>query len=352
MIGYYVHNHGWGHFQRALAIARHLGDEVTLLGSLGPGTEIPGNYLELVRDDLPCPVPGGDTTAGGSLHWVPLNHAGLRQRQAVLAEWLTRAECRLLVSDVSVETLLLARLLSVPPVAVALRGDRTDRPHAAGYDAAVRILAPWPREIQHEWPERWLKKTTWLGMISRFDGRPHERRLCEVSGRCVVMMLGRGGHRLLPADIAEATAVDGVHWHVLGDAGPRPQLEPPAAARLVLHGDVPDPWPLLCSADVVVTSAGDASIADVAAARAPLVAIPQQRPFGEQVEHVRVLTRLGLCVAATPWPSHRDWPALLEQARRIGGEAWADQCDGRGAERAAHTLHQLATNPHGSLSYA
>ena len=220
MIGYYVHHHGAGHRQRALAIAGHLGDRVTLLGSLGADVTAPcvtAPYVELPPDDRPAPDPGADVTADGSLHYVPLQHAGLRARTAALAGWLAAAEASLLVSDVSVEALILARLLSVPPVAVLQRGLRDDRAHAAGYDAAVHLVAPWTRETQHAWPARWLAKTTWVGLVSRFDGRSREPVPCEQSGTCVVVLLGRGGHGLARRDLAEMAAVGETHWHVLGE---------------------------------------------------------------------------------------------------------------------------------------
>lgn len=344
MIGYYVHHHGSGHRQQALAIARHLGDEITLLGSFGPATDIPAPYVELTRDDVPQPDPADDVRAGGALHWAPLGHAGLRERHGVLARWLSTPSVDLLLSDVSVEVLLLARLLSVPPVAMAQRGIRGDRAHATGYDAAVAILAPWARQTQHEWPARWLAKTTWVGMVSRFDGRPREPARCGRPGTCVVLLLGRGGHDLGPADLAEAAAVGGTHWHVLGNAAPVGDSSLDAAAGLVLHGYVPDPWALLCGADVVVAAAGGSALADVAAAGAPLVAVPQSRPFDEQDDHVRVLSRHGLCVAAAPWPTRSTWPALLDRAREIGGDVWAEHSDGGGARRAASALRELAAH--------
>jgi hypothetical protein len=340
VICYYVHHHGSGHRHRALAVSRHLGHGVTLLGSLGPSADVAARYVELPRDDRPAPAPEADATAGGALHWAPLRHAGQQARATELMRWLVDNDARLLVSDVSVEAVLLARLVSVPPVAVALRGDRQDRVHAIGYDAAVRILAPWTRASQHEWPKRWLAKTTWTGMISRFDGRARQVERCGHSGVCVVLLLGSGGHGMRVRDIDEAAAVPDAHWHVLG------AVEGVTPSKTVLMaGTVADPWPLLCSADVVVAAAGDAAIADVAAARAPLVAVPQDRPFREQVEHVRVLAGRQLCIAATPWPTRKKWPRLLASAQKLAGHRWAEVSDGLGAQRAAALLSELASSP-------
>lgn len=340
MIGYYVHHHGSGHRHRALAIAHHLGDGVTLLGSLGPGDDVPARYVQLRRDDDPVPRRDADETAGGALHWAPLNHAGQQARASVLSRWLEGSGARALVADVSVEAILLARLMSVPPVAVALRGDRLDRPHAVGYDCAVRILAPWSEASQHDWPQRWLAKTCWTGMISRFDGRPRDRQPCGHPGLCIVLLLGTGGHGMRPQHLDEAGAVPDAHWHVLGDVGHRV-----SSGTVLVAGVVVDPWRHLCSADVVVAAAGDAAIADVAAARAPLVAIPQDRPFGEQVEHAQLLVARGLCVASATWPGRTEWPDLLASAIRLGGKRWAEESDGLGARRAAAMLKELAARP-------
>jgi hypothetical protein len=338
MIGYYVHHHGAGHHHRALAVARHLGDDVTLLGSLHPGGSDHVPFVRLPHDDEPEPGDDADVTAGGTLHWAPLRHSGQQARAAALSSWLAGSNVSVFVSDVSVEAVLLARLLSVPPVAVALRGDRLDRAHATGYDCAVRILAPWTRATQHRWPERWLTKTTWTGMISRFDARPRHQAPCGHVGLCVVLLLGSGGHGMTGADLDEAGAVPDVHWHVLGHAGEGSSSNP----TVLFAGHVPDPWPHLCAADVVVAAAGDAAVADVAAARAPLVAVPQDRPFREQVEHVRLLADHGLCVAAAPWPRREEWPRLLRSALEIGGDRWAEVSDGLGAQRAAAVLRDLA----------
>lgn len=354
MIGYYAHHHGAGHLQRAAAVSSHLGSGLTVLSSTQPAGSIP--YLPLARDDDGPVV--DDMTAAGALHWAPLRDKGFRERNSQIVSWVDRSDCNLLVSDVSVEVLLLARLLSIPSVAVALRGERRDRPHALGYDVASRIIAPWPRATHGDELRQWRAKLIWVGAVSRFDGRVRETGICERPGRCTVVLLGRGGDSMTAGDLREAAAVQGTHWHVLGGCTPVDQpdrrLNPPSevcdgprdqVSSVESLGWVADPWPLLCRADVVVAAAGDAAIADVAAAGRPLIAVPQARPFGEQRANAAALVRHGLCIAEATWPDRGRWPELLEQAETLGGGRWPEYCDGLGTARMADVLLDVAQEP-------
>lgn len=340
MIGYYAHHQGSGHLQRAAAVSRQVGTGLTVLSSTKPPADIP--YLSLARDDVETVV--GDVTAAGALHWAPLRHQGLRERSNQILAWAARTDCNLLVSDVSVEVLLLARLLSIPSVAVALRGERLDRPHALGYDVASRIIAPWPRYTQGDELQQWLHKTVWVGAVSRFDGRVREIGRCDRPGRCAVVLLGRGGNSMTARDLREAAAVPGVHWHLLGSPVRSSARSGTADLESSVEpvGWVADPWPLLCRADVVVAAAGDAAIADVAAAGRPLIAVPQARPYGEQHANAAALVRHRLCVAAPTWPDRRSWPRLLDQAEELGGWRWEEYRDGQGTARMANALVDLA----------
>lgn len=336
MIGYYAHHHGSGHLQRAAAISRYVGPRLTVLSSGRPQAGI--THLPLARDDDPPVI--GDVAATGALHWAPLRHKGFQQRSNQIVNWATRERCEVIVSDVSVEVLLLARLLSIPSVAVALRGERRDRPHALGYDVASRIVAPWPWDTHGDELQQWLHKTVWVGAVSRFDGRVREIGRCDRPGRCTVVLLGRGGNSMTARDLSEAAAVPGMHWHLLGSSARSGTADLPSSVEPL--GWVADPWPLLCRADVVVAAAGDAAIADVAAAGRPLIAVPQARPYGEQHANAAALVRHRLCIAEPTWPDRRRWPRLLDQAEALGGWRWAEYCDGQGTARMANALLELA----------
>ena len=315
------------------------------------------NQLRLARDDDPPTL--GDVTAARSLHWVPLGHSGLRERATQIVRWAEEERGTVLVSDVSVEVLLLARLLSIPPVAVALRGRRMDRAHALGYDVARAIIAPWPRLTHGQWPQPWLDKTVWVGPVSRFDGRARVQGRCGQVGRCVVLMLGRGGDSMTEAVLREAAAVADTHWHLLGrpadpatDCPADPDGNGAAPGLVERLGWLADPWPVLCRADVVVAAAGDAAIADVAAAGRPLIAVPQHRPFDEQQAQAAALVRQWLCLSIPSWPDRQSWPRLLDRAESLGGTGWSAYYDGRGSARMAAALLEMAERGSGGKAGA
>ncbi|MFJ8803425.1 glycosyltransferase [Streptomyces sp. NPDC102487] len=334
MIGYYVHHQGSGHLNRARTIAAHCPFPVTGLSTLAAPDDWPGDWVRLPADDNGDPAALSDVTAGGRLHWAPLRHSGLRGRMAAIAQWIATATPRLLVSDVSVEVALLARLLGVPTAVVAMRGERTDPPHQMAYDLADLLLAPWPASLAEPgWAEHWYTKTVHTGAFSRFDGRPLPPPANEPTRgshpRRVLLLLGSGGTDISPGEIKSAQeATPTWQWTTLG--GPE-------------GGWAADPWPALCAADVVVTHAGQNALAECAAARRPAVVVPQERPFGEQSATGRALTRGRLAVVAPVWPNAEEWPGLLDRARALGGNGWSQWAPGNGAARAAAALANAAS---------
>lgn len=325
MIGYYVHHQGHGHRQRMSAIAAHLTEPLTVLSSLPrpPGFTRSG-WLELPADhDGETFV---DPTARGTLHWVPQHHPGLRRRMSMIASWIEGAAPESLVVDVSVEVCTLARLMGVPTVVMAMRGDRSDRPHRMAYDAAHALVAPWSAEfVDPTWPTSWPQKTFHAGAFSRFDQLVAPPRRGPTRPSRVLLLWGSGGDRPSAQLAAARAATPGWTWRVADFS-----TAIPAGADAV--------WELLSWADVVVTHAGQNAIAEVAAARAPAVVVADDRPHGEQMATVRVLDRAGLAVGLSGWPEPQRWSELLESAYRRGGSQWARWSPGDGAVRAADFL--------------
>ena len=326
MIGWYVHDHGQGHLQRLVCVSQHLRTPVTGLSSLPPPPSFDGHWQQ-VASDRPSGA-DSDIDAGGTLHWAPRHHDGLRQRMAAIAAWVDQEQPALMVVDVSVEVAVLTRTLGVPVVVVAMRGDRGDRPHQLAYDLAEALLAPWPARLPEPWPAAWSQKAWHVGALSRFDGR---RPTAAPGGRRVVVLWGSGGSAVALPDVdAARAATPGWTWEVTGLPG---------------STWVDDPWALLQEADVVVCHAGQNVLAEVAAARRPAIVITQPRPFEEQVANGRALTAGGLALVRGQWPAPGEWPGLLAEAAASDPTTWSGWSDGQGGQRAARLLDGAACAP-------
>lgn len=338
-IGWYVHHHGAGHLHRFLAVRDLLDGDVVGMGTLSRPAGVPeGDWVELPGD-----VPDGepdDPTAGGTLHWAPRRVPGLRARTAAIAAWVASADPAALVVDVSVEVALLGRLLSVPTVIVAQRGRRTDPPHAAAYAGASAVLAPWTASSHAAGDGPPEDRLVLCGAVSRFDGapRPWVPRAPAADLRRVLLLVGAGGHDLLAEDVvAAARATRPIAWDVAG------ALRVPAGHGVVDHGPDADVRALLDAADVVVGTAGGNVVAEVAAARRPLILVPQERPFEEQRRQAELLDDAGLVTCATTWPPPAAWPGLLREAAARPTDRWDAHHDGRGAERMAAAIRAVAS---------
>ncbi|WP_051472120.1 hypothetical protein [Patulibacter minatonensis] len=336
-VGWYVHHHGAGHLHRFLAVRELLGPEVVGLGSLARPASVPEDGWVQLPGDVPDGEPD-DPTAGGTLHWAPRRVAGLRARTARIAAWVAEHDPAVLVVDVSVEVALLGRLLSVPTVVVAQRGRRTDRPHAAAYAGASAVLAPWTAATHAPGDGPPEDRLVLCGAVSRFDRLSPDRpeRAPAADPRRVLVLVGAGGHDLHAQDVvAAAAATPGVVWEVAG------ALRVPDG-RVTDRGPDADVRALLHATDVVVGTAGGNVVAEVAAARRPLILLPQARPFGEQRRQASLLQSAGLAATLAAWPAPEAWPELLRDAAARPVGRWSAHHDGRGAERMATAVRAVA----------
>jgi predicted glycosyltransferase len=337
VIGYYVHHVGAGHGQRALAIASKIRQPVVAFSSMSPPTGWKGEWIHLPSDTGKLDVSNADVTANDTLHWVPLRHEGLRRRMGIIGSHLASGSIDAIVVDVSVEVSVLARLYGVPVIVMAMPGERHDRAHQLCYDLAEVLLAPWPGTSYSSWPKHWTDKATYLGGLSRFDGRPAPERH---RGRKVLVLSGVGSLDTKIEEIcAAAAATPDWEWEILGSESTAASAHP---SNLKVSGWIEDVWSKLLAADVIVTHAGQNSIAEVAAARRPAIVIPQRRPFGEQHATTAQLSQVEVAKVSQEWPTPSEWPGLLSLAEEDDGHKWSRWSFGDAGERAAAIIETIA----------
>ncbi|UNB52659.1 glycosyltransferase [Mycolicibacterium sp. YH-1] len=333
MIGYYIHHHGTGHRSRAQSICCYLDTPVTALTSLEHDEPHPfDTVVALPRDDAGGPTHNPD--AHGALHWAPHHDGGLRERMALITKWVADVAPLAAVVDVSVEVSTLLRLLGVPVLVVAMPGERIDTPHKLVYQLADHILAAWPQGLyEPHWLRPHAHKTTYVGGISRFDGRRPD--LSErVETPTVLILNGSGGAALrLDMIVACAKRYPEYRWRTLGVPGG------PWTC---------DPWPAICAADVIVSHAGQNCVADIAAAAKPAIIFAATRPFDEQLTTARTLGHAGLALVLDDWPDLDDWPELIAAALQLDTNRWSRWQTAGAARRAAQvvtdTAHRCAPN--------
>lgn len=328
LIGYYAHHHGSGHLTRARLLAGAYPGPVDIASSQGD----PGVSVRLPPDNDRSSTL--DQTANELLHWAPRHSDLLGPRAQALLAWVEARRPALVVLDVSVEVALILRLAGVPVVVVRQHGDRRDQPHLLAYQLADFLLAPYPTWCEDPTLSADLRaKTFHSGGFSRFDGRarPPGRRDREE----VLVMAGTGGTRLHAAAVERLARRSALQWTVIGIDG----VDGP---NLRFLGRVADPWPLLCRAGVVVTSAGHSALCEAAAADAPTVAVAEDRPFDEQHHKVSVLADAGAAVPAPPLDEPGSWDRVL-RASMSRRPRWRDFVDGEGCARVASQLATRAT---------
>lgn len=334
MIGFYAHHQGSGHITRCRAIATALsGATDTTVLSSHPNADV------ILPMDAPSPstLSHDQLTAHGCLHWAPPRHEGLARRMAEVARWVDIHRPVAFHVDVSVEMAVFVRAMGIPVTVQAMPGVRADRPHALGYGLADAVIAAWPDWVPLPVHLNDIApRVHRVGGISRFADSyyPKEtfRRPTETGDAgSVTIMLGAGGTDAPTAywqGVAECLRAAGHSCELIGQ-----------------NSWVTDPLRAISTADVVVSAAGQNSVADLAALGKRAVVVPQTRPFEEQQATAQTLAASGLAVVLQPdWHevnSVERWPALIEHALGTdpGWERW--QTAGA-ASRAAQVLLGVA----------
>ncbi len=355
--GYFVHHQGRGHAERCAAVAHALPPARPLVvfcarddifPSLPANAQIvvvpslfePRGDEAMTMDHLPTPA---------TLHCAPLGWPAIRRAMATIAGWFDAADPALMVCDVSAEIAQLARICSVPHVAVLQHGDRGDAGHRAAYDGAAGLLAPFHAALaQPEWDAPFRARICFaggLGIDARIVEREVARRRIGVGPdeEVVLVMSGGGGGGFAQAPLGVgARSRPGARWITIGPVERDWHATEPA--NLEHRGWVEDAAAHVAAADLVIASTGNTTCQQILAAGRPWLAVPQWRYFDEQHRKAGALAAAGVACVRPHLPSSADaWgQALAETLAGHRPEAQRALIEDRPAERAAAWLERLA----------
>lgn len=354
-IAFFVHHQGRGHANRTMAVAAEFArDRPVSVLTAGPHLfDGFARDIEIVPlpDMIGAAVPTPRLYAEPTpqvMHCVPLGLAPMRRTMRTILDHLDDRAVGLFVVDVSAEIALLARIASVPAVQIRMHGDRSDIGHVGAYEACVGMLAPFDARLeQADYPASLRAKTFYSGgLCTSLDrvldrGEARAKLGLDPQREIIVAVTGGGGSGTpyAPLTVAARAEPDAL-WLTLGPT--HREGHETDFANLRELGWVPSVTDYLAAADIVIASAGDNTVHEVARVGGRLIVMPEWRYFAEQTRKAEALVRLGAAVQAPVWPGDlQGWRDLLARARTLDGAELRGLYAPDAARRAAGWLEGL-----------
>ncbi len=355
-VGYFVHHQGRGHAERSAALANELIDArpVTLFCARTDIFPQLDERIELIALPSLFEPAGGeppmlaDWRTPDTLHCAPLGWRSIRRATATIVNWFEKADAALFITDVSAELGQLARISSVPHVAVLQHGERSDTGHMASYESAVGLLAPYATCLEQPDRPAWMRDKTHYapGLGINLSARPSKaeaRAALKLPSdrRIVVVIAGGGGNGTPTAPLTLGARDDpDALWVTIGEITSEWHETPPG--NLSHRGWVDNPEHWIAAADGVVSSCGNTTVHMVCAAGRPWIVVPEWRYFDEQVRKAEALELAGLAAVSRNWPSHAGaWRKLWDAASRLDMETQRLLIDPDAARKGAQWLDDL-----------
>ncbi|MBD8554363.1 glycosyl transferase [Rhizobium sp. CFBP 8762] len=354
-ISFFVHHQGRGHANRTMALAEHFSrDRAVSVLTAGPELfDKRSRDIEVIAlpNMIGAAVPTQALFAQPTpqvMHCVPLGVSEMRRTMRTILDHLDDRDVGLFVVDVSSEIALMSRIASVPSVQIRMHGERSDIGHIGSYESSVGMLAPFDERLeQDDYPAYLRAKTFYTGGLCTtrdavVDKQEARQRLGLNSDQEIIVTLtggGGSGTPYAPLTVA-ARAAPNALWLVLGPT--HREGHETDFANLRELGWVPNVTDYLAAADIVIASAGDNTIHEVARTKARLIVMPEWRYFAEQHRKADALVQIGAAVSAPAWPGDfSQWHALLDSARALDGAVIGTLHDPNAAAKGAGWLETL-----------
>ena len=309
-IFYFVHAHGNGHRAtfNLLYPALSIFFKVIAITTNSEITEYLHNKHDVDVLELPPKYPAGYEipahTFSKAFEVTPyaIEPAG---RAKALAESIERYKPKAFYCDGVPELAIMVRGMGVPVVLVHLPGNVMNDPtQVFAHELADHIVAHFPSSLEQA-NYQFAAKTYYSGYMSQYAGRELKRSNRSAINN-VTVLLGYDNYDV--SVLKNITNDQDTQFTIIGN-----KLEYDLDKNCILLGPVKDVSEAIVG-DVVISAAGQNTIAELLSLNKRLVLLPEPRPYDEQGVHATVLANQHVALLAEETFSAEQWKNVLQKA--------------------------------------
>ena len=310
-IFYFVHAHGNGHkatfnmLYPALSVFFKVIAITTNSGVTG--------YLHEKHDvqvlELPTKYPPGyeipEHTFSKAFEVTPYAIEPARRTKA-LAEAMEYYDPKALYCDGVPELAIMARGMGVPVVLVHLPGNVMNDPtQVFAYELADHIVAHFPLSLEQA-SYQYTSKTYYSGYMSQYSGHGLKRSN-DSDINNVTVLLGYDNYDV--SVLKNITKDQNTQFTIVGN-----KRDYDLDKNCILLGPVKDVSKVIAG-EVVISAAGQNTIAELLSLGKRLILLPEPRPYDEQAVHTEMLANKEVVLLAQETFSAQQWQNMLQKAK-------------------------------------
>lgn len=229
-------------------------------------------------------------------------------RAKALAEAIERYKPKAFYCDGVPELAIMVRGMGVPVVLVHLPGNVMNDPtQVFAHELADHIVAHFPASLEQV-NYQFASKTYYSGYMSKYAGRGLKRSNRSASNN-VTVLLGYDNYDVSVLKII--TNDQNTPFTIIGN-----KREYKLGKNCVLLGPVKDISEAIVG-DVVISAAGQNTIAELLSLNKRLILLPESRPYDEQAVHATVLANQHVALLAEETFSTEQWQNVLQKAKEF-----------------------------------
>ncbi|GAB3753771.1 hypothetical protein GCM10028817_19520 [Spirosoma pomorum] len=249
-------------------------------------------------------------------------------RAKALAEAIERYQPKAFYCDGVPELAIMVRGMGVPVVVVHLPGNVMNDPtQVFAHELADYIVAHFPASLeQANYP--FAAKTYYSGYMSQYAGRGLAQRNRPDSSN-VTILLGYDNYDV--SVLKNITNDQNTQFTIIGN-----KQDYTLNKNCTLLGPVKDIREAIAG-DVVISAAGQNTIAELLSLGKRLVLLPEPRPYDEQAVHATVLATQRIALLAEETFSAEQWQNVLQKAN-VFTSSYENLVNASAPEAIAHQL--------------